>query len=150
MDDNLPIVETSSNMGIIKTTDSDIQIKCLQRSSVDSARYLTSSMIESVFKLGKADKIIIDGAYTGWKPNVNSPLLEIVKKTHKEVYGFDPAVTAIHAGLECGLISAVYPSMDMISFGPTIKDAHSINERVDIKTVERFFAFTCAVLKNVK
>ncbi|MEI6054625.1 MAG: aminoacyl-histidine dipeptidase [Lentisphaerota bacterium] len=150
MDDNLPIVETSSNMGIIKTTESEILIKCLQRSSIDTARNLTSTMIESVFKLAGAEKIIIDGAYTGWKPNVSSPLLQVVKDTHKELFNYDALVTAIHAGLECGLIGAVYPQMDMISFGPTIKDAHSINERVEIKSVEKFFDFVCLVLKNIK
>ena len=150
MDDNLPIVETSSNMGIIKTTVSEVMIKCLQRSSIDTARNMTSTMIESVFNLAGADKIIIDGAYTGWKPNVNSPLLQVVKNTHKELFNCDALVTAIHAGLECGLIGAVYPQMDMISFGPTIKDAHSINERVEIKSVEKFFDLVCLVLKNVK
>lgn len=150
MDDNLPIVETSSNMGIIKTTETDIQIKCMQRSSIDTARNLTATMFEAVFNLAHADKVTIDGAYTGWKPNINSPLLQIVKDTHKELFGYDAFITAIHAGLECGLIGAVYPQMDMVSFGPTIKDAHSINERVGIKSVEKFFDFICQILKNVK
>lgn len=150
MDDNLPIVETSSNMGIIKTTESEILIKSFQRSSINTAKNMASTMIESVFNLAEADKIIIDGTYTSWKPNINSPLLKIVKDTYKELFNYDAFITAMHAGLECGLIGAVYPQMDIISFGPTIKDAHSINERVEIKSVEKFFDLVCLILKNIK
>ncbi|HBM16486.1 MAG TPA: cytosol nonspecific dipeptidase [Lentisphaeria bacterium] len=150
MDDNLPIVETSSNMGVITTSDTEIKIRLMQRSSVDSSRYLVSSMAEAIFRLANADDVVIDGAYTGWKPNVNSPLLKTCVEVHKEVLGIDPMVTAIHAGLECGLISAVYPDMDMISFGPTILDAHSINERVEIESVEKAYKYVCGILKKVK
>lgn len=149
MDDKLHIVQTSSNLGVIKTNDSTIEIKCLARSLVDSARDYAGTIVGTAFKLAGA-KVSYSGTYPGWVPNMNSPLLQITKDSYKELFDKDPKVMAIHAGLECGIISAKYPKMDMVSFGPTIKDAHSINERVDIKSVEKFFRLLCMVIKNIR
>jgi dipeptidase D len=149
MDDNLHIVQTSSNLGVIKTNDATIEIKCLARSLVESARDYAGSTVGTAFKLAGA-KVVYSGVYPGWVPNVNSILLQVTKDSYKELFNKEPKVTAVHAGLECGLIGAKYPGMDMVSFGPTIKDAHSVNERVSIKSVESFFKYLCVVLKNIR
>ncbi len=149
MDDNLHIVQTSSNLGVINTTDSTIEIKCLARSLVDSARDYAGNIVGTAFKLAGA-KVVYSGAYPGWIPNVSSILLQVTKDSYKELFNKEPKVTAMHAGLECGLITAKYPKMDMISFGPTIKDAHSVNEQVNIKSVKNFFELLCEVLKNIR
>jgi len=148
MDETLHIVQTSSNLGVIETNDSTIEIKCLARSLIDSARDYAGSIVGTAFKLAGA-KVVYSGVYPGWSPNENSALLKITKDSYKELFNKEPEVTAMHAGLECGIISAKYPQMDMISFGPTIKDAHSVNEQVNIKSVENFFKFLCVVLKNI-
>jgi dipeptidase D len=141
------VVETSTNLAIIKSENSKIEIASLQRSSVDSAKEDLCNMIRSVFELAGAE-VENGGAYPGWKPNVNSPILKAMKEVYNNKFGKIPEQKVIHAGLECGLIGGVYPNLDMISFGPTIRHPHSPDEKVNIKTVQLFWDFLVETLKN--
>jgi dipeptidase D len=105
-------------------------------------------MVSSVFKLAEAEVSWGDG-YPGWKPNVNSEILGVFKKTYEDLYGREPEVKAIHAGLECGIINEKYPDMDMISFGPTMFGVHSPDEKLKIDTIPLFWEQLTTVLKNI-
>jgi dipeptidase D len=142
------LVETSNNVAIVKSKDGKISVLTLIRSSVDSAKTDLENMIESVFQMAGA-KFWLDGQYPGWKPNVASPILKSMSDIYNNKYGVIPKVTAIHAGLECGLFGGVYPNWDMISFGPTIRFPHSPDEKVDIASVQKFWDFTVEILKNI-
>ncbi|MDA3905591.1 MAG: aminoacyl-histidine dipeptidase [Bacteroidales bacterium] len=142
------LVETSNNVAIVKSKDGKISVLTLIRSSVDSAKTDLENMIESVFQMAGA-KFWLDGQYPGWKPNVDSPILKAMSDIYNNKYGVIPKVTAIHAGLECGLFGGVYPNWDMISFGPTIRFPHSPDEKVDIASVQKFWDFTVEILKNI-
>ena len=142
------LVETSLNLAIVKSEKGKINVHCLLRSSVDSAKEDLSHMVESVFTLAGA-KVNHAGGYPGWKPNVASPILQTMKDVYNNKYGKIPEVKAIHAGLECGIIGAVYPNLDMISFGPTIRYPHSPDEKVNIATVGKFWDYLVETLKNV-
>lgn len=149
MSDSMPgLVETSNNLAIVKCIDGKFTVNCLVRSSVDSAKMAVMYKIGSLFDLIGAN-VKYEGAYPGWKPNMDSPILKTMMKTYKELYGKTPEIKAIHAGLECGLLGGVYPHWDMISFGPTIRNPHSPDERVNIESVEKFWNFLKATLKNV-
>jgi dipeptidase D len=93
-------------------------------------------------------KVELSGGYSGWQPNVNSPLLAALKKAYNDMFGKQPAVRVIHAGLECGIISTNYPNMDMVSFGPTLMSPHSPTERVEIPTVEKFYSLVRALVAD--
>ena len=125
-----------------------IIITTSQRSSVESAKEDICNMVASVFKLIGAEVIQGDG-YPGWTPNPESVILEIARRSYIKLFNKEPKVLAIHAGLECGLIGEKYPGMDMISFGPTIKGAHSPDERLKIETVGMFWDLTLEILKNI-
>ncbi len=142
------LVETSTNLAVIKSEKKSIGIVTSQRSSVASEIDEISEMVQSIFTLGGAEVEASDG-YPGWKPNLSSEILQIAKSTSAQVFGREPEVKAIHAGLECGIIGEKYPDMDMVSFGPTLEGVHSPDEKVFIDTVERFWYFLLAVLKNV-
>lgn len=149
MSDSMPgTVETSTNLAIVKTVGDKVEVCCLLRSSVDTAKKDLTNMIGSVFTLAGA-KVEFDGEYPGWKPNPDSDILEVMQNVYNEKYGKIPEIKAIHAGLECGLLGAVYPNWDMISFGPTIRFPHSPDEKVNIATVEKFWDFLVETLKNV-
>jgi dipeptidase D len=141
------VVETSTNLAIFKSGNGTVEIATLQRSSVDSAKEDLGNMIRSVFELGGAS-VEHSGAYPGWKPNVNSPILKTMKEVYNKKYGKVPAQKVIHAGLECGLLGGVYPNLDMISFGPTIRNPHSPDEKVNIESVGLFWDFLVETLKN--
>ena len=141
-------VETSTNLASIKTLEDTIIITTSQRSSVESAKDDICNMVASTFKLTGAEIKHTDG-YPGWTPNPNSEIVDITSETYRELFKEEPKVLAIHAGLECGLIGAVYPEMDMISYGPTIKGAHSPDERLKIDTVEKFWNLTLEVLRRI-
>ena len=143
------LVETSTNLSIVKAADKVIEIFCLMRSSVDSAKDDLGEMIKSVFTLAGAKEILFDGTYPGWKPNMNSPILKTMQEVYNNLYGKTPEIKAIHAGLECGLLGGVYPNLDMISFGPTIRYPHSPDEKVNIASVEKFWRFLVESLKNI-
>jgi dipeptidase D len=142
------LVETSTNLAIVKSENGEIKVKCLLRSSVDSAKQDLEQMIQSVFELANAE-VVFDGQYPGWKPNPASPILKAMQDIYKNKYGNIPEIKAIHAGLECGLLGGVYPNWDMISFGPTIRFPHSPDEKVNIATVQKFWDFLVETLKHI-
>jgi dipeptidase D len=142
------LVETSNNLAIVRCINGKFEAYCLTRSSVDSAKEATAWKIAGTFQLIDAD-VKLTGGYPGWKPNIHSPILNTMKGVYKNLFGEEPAVKAIHAGLECGLIGGVYPNLDMISFGPTIKYPHSPDEKVNIVSVEKFWNFLIETMKNV-
>ncbi len=142
------VVETSSNLAIITSDKGEIEIAILTRSAVDSERDNAAQTISNVFKSFGAETRIF-GGYPGWKPNANSPILEIMKDVYKNKFGKVPEVKVIHAGLECGILGATYTHWDMISFGPTIRFPHSPDEKVNIATVQKFWDFLVETLKNV-
>ncbi|OGV27258.1 MAG: hypothetical protein A2499_00475 [Stygiobacter sp. RIFOXYC12_FULL_38_8] len=142
------LVETSTNLAVVVTNKKAVEVILSQRSSVESEKIDISNSIAALFKLAKAEVLQGDG-YPGWKPDIHSPVLAVMKKVFHEKYGKEPEVKAIHAGLECGIIKERYPHMDMISFGPTIFGAHSPDERVQISTVEKFWENLVAALKNI-
>ncbi len=150
MIDSMPgTVETSNNLAIVKSEKRKITVNTLMRSSVDSAKIALGQSVEAVFELAKADSIVLDGSYPGWKPNPDSAILKTMQEVYKGLYGKIPAVMAVHAGLECGILGAAYPHWDMISFGPTIRHPHSPDEKVEIASVAKFWEFLKATLKNV-
>lgn len=141
------LTETSTNMAIVKTENNNVNISCLLRSSVDSAKMDLAEMMASVFELAGAD-CKFSGAYPGWKPNMESPILKTMQETYNNMFGRVPKIMAIHAGLECGLLGGVYPNWDMISFGPTIMNPHSPDERVNAPSVKLFWDYLVETLKN--
>lgn len=142
------LVETSLNIAIAKTEESEFCIKALLRSSVDSAKEALAERLVCLSEMagGSCD---LTGAYPGWKPNMESPLLAAMQQTYRRMFGNEPKVMAIHAGLECGLLGGMYPNWDMISFGPTIMSPHSPAERVNIPSVAKFFNYLTEVLLAV-
>ena len=142
------LVETSTNLAIVKSENKEINIRCLLRSSVDSAKEDLENMFSGVFELAGAE-IVFDGQYPGWKPNPDSPILKAMLEIYKNQFGKIPEIRAIHAGLECGLLGGVYPNWDMISFGPTIRFPHSPDEKVNIETVKKFWDFLVETLRFV-
>jgi dipeptidase D len=143
------LVETSSNLAIIETGKKEVRIQTSQRSSVASEIEEASQVVRAVFELGGAVATGSDG-YPGWKPNLDSPILKLAKSTYQALYGREPEVKAVHAGLECGIIGEKYPGMDMVSFGPTMREVHSPNEHLYIDTVGKFYAFLLGILNNVR
>ena len=142
-------VETSTNLASVKMDDHQIHIATSQRSSVESAKHAAAQKIEATFRMIGAHVSHGDG-YPGWTPNPNSRVLRVGVETYKRMFGHDPIVRAIHAGLECGLIGEKYPYMDMISYGPTLRGVHAPGEKIEIKTVEMFWNLTCEILRNLK
>ncbi len=150
MSNQIPgLVETSTNLASIKfIQDNQILVTTSQRSSIDSAKVDIGNMVESVFRMANAN-VVRSGGYPGWAPNTNSEILTITKESYIKLFGVEPVVRAIHAGLECGLFLEKYPQLDMISFGPTIKGAHSPDERLDIETTDKFWKLLLDVLKKI-
>ena len=149
MSDALPgVVETSTNLANVKMDNGNIKVLCLLRSSVDSAKQDLADMMASVFELAGA-QIEFSGSYPGWKPNPTSPILQTMKEVYNQKFGRIPEVKVIHAGLECGILGAVYPHWDMISFGPTIRNPHSPDEKVHIGSVQLFWDYLVETLKNI-
>jgi dipeptidase D len=142
------LVETSTNLATVQITDKAVVIGTSQRSSVDSEKSDIVSQVSAACLLAGAKVEHSDG-YPGWKPNMQSKALTIAKSTYKRLFGKEPEVKAIHAGLECGIIGEKYPGIDMISFGPTIEGAHSPDERVHIESVEKFWRYLVEMLKEL-
>ena len=142
-------VETSTNLASIKMDKGFIRIATSQRSSVESAKMAAAAKLEATFRLAGCRVKHSDG-YPGWTPNPDSRVLKVGVDVYKKMYGKEPVVRAIHAGLECGLIGEKYPQMDMISYGPTLRGVHSPDERIEIKTVEMFWNQTLEILKKLK
>lgn len=142
------LVETSSNLASIKQEEGCIKVVTSQRSSILSSRVDMSQMVGAAFELGGATVETGDG-YPGWKPNPSSEILRVAVESYKRLFGTEPKVKAIHAGLECGLFLEKYPSLDMVSFGPTLRGVHSPDERMLIPTVDRFWRHLLDVLAHV-
>jgi dipeptidase D len=143
------LVETSTNLGVITTDKKGIAVATSQRSSVASEIVEIADSVRAIFELAGATVTGSDG-YPGWKPNLDSPILKTAIATYKQLYGKEPEVKAVHAGLECGIIGEKYPGMDMVSFGPTLEGVHSPDEKIYIDTVQKYWDLLMAILKNVK
>ena len=149
MSDSMPgLVETSNNLAVVNAQNGKIQIISLMRSSVDSAKDAVGQKMTAIARLAGAE-ISLEAGYPGWKPNMESPILQTAKKVYKDKFKKDPAFMAIHAGLECALFSVNYPNWDMISFGPTIMHPHSPDEKVNVESVDRFWKFLVETLENI-
>ena len=149
MSDQMPgLVETSNNTAIIGTENGNFTIRTLMRSSVDSAKEALAEKMRAVIELA-GGTVEFTGGYSGWAPDSNSQILHIMKDVYRSLYGKEPAVMAIHAGLECGILSGAYPHWDMVSCGPTILSPHSPDERVNIASVGKCWEFVKATLENI-
>lgn len=150
MSNDMPtVVETSLNLGIVEIKNNHISAYFLIRSQVDSAKDAVITSLISHSQLAGAE-YEISGGYSGWKPNVESPLLQLAKQEYQALFHVEPKIMVIHAGLECGLFTQAYPNMEMISIGPTIVSPHSPDEKVNIKTVEKYWQHLLAILKSAK
>lgn len=143
------LVETSTNLAAVKMEeDNKIIVTTSQRSSLESRKEDIAGQVEAHFQLAGAEVSHSDG-YPGWAPNVESKIMKISAEAYEELFGVKPQIKAIHAGLECGLFLNKYPELDMVSFGPTMRDVHSPDEKLLIPTVDKFWKHLCLVLKKV-
>lgn len=142
------LVETSNNVARVLIRDGEATVACLTRSSVESSKFDLANALRCTFELAGCT-VSFSGSYPGWAPNVNSPILKLLTSIYHKQNGSEPNVVACHAGLECGILGANYPGMDMISFGPTIKGAHSPDERASIRSSQKFWNFLIDVLANI-
>lgn len=142
------LVETSCNLAVVHGSEREIVVECLLRSSEESAMDELGDSIRGLFSLaGAATRL--EGGYPGWKPDPSSPVLKSMLKVYEELYGRVPEVRAVHAGLECGIIGGNYPTLDMISFGPTIRHPHSPDEKLETSSVMKFWQLLAAVLERI-
>ncbi len=146
-DDIEGLVETSSNLARVEIKGGHFNCKTLQRSSLESGKWDIANKVNACFSMINA-KVSHGGAYPGWIPNPEASILKTMKALHNDIFDYEPKVSAVHAGLECGLLGQNYPDMEMISFGPTIRGAHSPDERVHIPAVESFWKYLLATLEN--
>jgi len=142
------LVETSSNVASVETTDGEVKVVASQRSNVMSNLRNMAATIKAVFELAGAEVNQGDG-YPAWKMNANSQLTKITVEAYRKLFNKEPKVLGIHAGLECGLFSEKYPHMDMVSFGPTLRGVHSPDERLLIPTVQMVWDHLLEILKNI-
>ncbi len=144
------LVETSTNLASVKMEKGcTIRVATMQRSSVNSARLFLAERVAAIFRQAGAKVKNSDG-YPGWKPNMDSKIKDVCVASYKKIFGREPIVRAIHAGLECGLFTDKFPDVDMIAFGPTLRGVHAPGEKLDLASLERFFSVLCEVLKNIK
>jgi len=142
------LVETSNNIARIIVKDEEITILCLTRSSVETSKADLANTLKAAFELA-GYQVTLSGSYPGWKPNVNSQILNVLTETYEKLFESKADVVACHAGLECGILGTNYPDMDMISFGPTIQGAHSPDERANIKSAQKFWKYLLTILENI-
>lgn len=142
------LVETSNNLARVVVKNGKIKIACLTRSSVESSKMDLANTLRSTFELTGCE-VELSGDYPGWTPNMESPILKIMTQLYEDLNGEKPHVAACHAGLECGILGTNYPDMDMISFGPNIKGAHSPDERAQISSAQKYWKFVLEILKNI-
>jgi len=143
------LVETSNNIARVIIKDGYIKIGCLTRSSVESSKWDLANTLRATFELTGCE-VEFSGEYPGWQPNMDSDILKVMVPIYKRLNnGEKPHVAACHAGLECGILGQNYPDMDMISFGPTIKGAHSPDERAQISSAQKYWDFVIETLKNI-
>ena len=143
------LVETSTNLASVKFAEDKIVITTSQRSSLESAKEYAKLHVESVFAAAGCEVVHSDG-YPGWAPNPQSALLDCTKEAYKKLFGSEPKVRAIHAGLECGLFLEKYPHLEMVSFGPTLRGVHSPDERLEIATVDKFWKLLVEVVATIQ
>ncbi|MEX0447596.1 beta-Ala-His dipeptidase [Xenorhabdus sp. SGI246] len=142
------VVETSLNVGVVNMETDRVEIICLIRSLIESGKDYVTEMLNSLAKLAGAETTA-SGGYPGWQPDANSPVMHLVRETYHQLFDNMPNIMVIHAGLECGLFKKPYPDMDMVSIGPTIRGAHSPDERVHIKSVGQYWQLLTAILKSI-
>ncbi|MGG8497753.1 aminoacyl-histidine dipeptidase [Tenacibaculum sp. TC6] len=142
------LVETSNNIARIIVKEGAIKIGCLTRSSSETNKWDLANSLRSAFELAGFD-VEFSGAYPGWLPNINSEILNLVTNLYEELHNSKPHVAACHAGLECGILGQNYPTMDMVSFGPNIRGAHSPDERAQITSTQKYWNFLLEILKNI-
>mgnify|MGYP002795056740 CR=1 FL=1 len=142
------LVETSNNIAKIEVKEGNINIKCLTRSSVESSKNDLANSLRSAFELAGCN-VELSGSYPGWAPNRDSAILTVLDELYEKMYHEKADIAACHAGLECGIIGQHYPEMDMISFGPTIRGAHSPDERASISSAQKYWKFLLEILKNI-
>jgi len=142
------LVETSNNIARVSVQEGAIKISCLTRSSVESSKTDLVNALRATFELIGCE-VTATGDYPGWAPNMQSPILSVLVEAYEKLNSEKPNVAACHAGLECGILGQNYPEMDMISFGPTIKGAHSPDERASISSVQKYWAFVQEVLQHI-
>lgn len=142
------LVQSSNNLARVVVKEGEYSIQCLTRSSVDSEKMDLAQAIKSTFELSGA-LVNFAGSYPGWAPKPSSTIVTLMNDLYKEMHGDNAAVSACHAGLECGILGKNYPEMEMISFGPTIKGAHSPDERVQISSVQKYWAYLLETLKRI-
>ena len=142
------LVQTSTNLATVRRETGRVIVGTNQRSSLESEKEYISETVASVFRLAGAE-ITYSDSYPGWTPNPDSPILHITRESYKTLFNREPAVKAIHAGLECGLFLEAYPEMDMISFGPTIRGAHTPEEKLNIPSTRKFWQLLTDVLKRM-
>lgn len=143
------LVETSTNVAVATTRGRTFSVVTSQRSSVASEIDEIAATVRAIFELAGA-AVEQTAGYPAWQPNMDSPILKTAVATYKALFKKTPAIKAVHAGLECGVIGQKYPGMDMISFGPTLEGVHSPDEKIHIDTVPRFYRFLLGILENVK
>lgn len=141
-------VETSSNLAIVKIKGGKAEVIILARGSLDSMKDALATSLGSCFSMAGM-KVVREGSYSGWQPDLNSSILNEMKQLYKQLFSAEASVKVIHAGLECGVIGAITPGLDMISFGPTLRSPHSPNEGAYIPSVKRFYDFLVAAVENV-
>ena len=144
--DNL--VETSNNIAKVTVGEGKLNIQCLTRSSVETAKFDLANALRSAFELMGCEEDF-SGSYPGWTPNANSEILDVLTTIYEKQNGSNANVVACHAGLECGILGTNYPDMDMISFGPTIHGAHSPDERASISSAQKYWKFVLEILENI-
>lgn len=142
------LIETSCNLASVKMNGKDIIVTVHERSSVDSRRDEIADRIKALFEMIGA-KVHFEDTYVGWAPNPDSKVLKVAESSFRDLFGKEPRVEALHAGLECGLFLEKMPNLDMISFGPTLKDIHSPSEKANIKSVQEFWSFLCEILRRL-
>lgn len=142
------LVEASNNMARVELKNGVLQVLNLTRSSVESTKLEVANQLKSSFELAGIS-VTFTGSYPGWKPSPNSEIMRLMEKIYTKEFGEKPNIVACHAGLECGIIGANYPKMEMISFGPTIKGAHSPDERASISSTQKFWKFLKNILANI-
>ena len=142
------LVETSNNIAKVEVGNGKITIQCLTRSSVETSKYDLANALRAAFELMGCE-VTLSGAYPGWTPNPNSGILKVAEEIYENQNNEKAKVVACHAGLECGILGSHFPEMDMISFGPTIRGAHSPDERVSVNSVQKYWKFVTEVLNNI-
>ncbi|QLB12181.1 Xaa-His dipeptidase [Bisgaardia hudsonensis] len=142
------VVETSLSVGVLETQDSSVNATILLRSLIESGREYVDSLLLSLANIS-GSKVILSGAYPGWEPHNDSPILELTKTVYTEILGYAPEIKVIHAGLECGLLKKIYPNLDVVSIGPTIRNAHSPDEKVHIPAVQTYWKLLTKILAEV-